>query len=149
MMTGLLNGMNSQRSAAVSTARSIAQAINREYAKVQDIHSPSKVWAGFGMNQIQGGIKGMEKGIPALKSTAREASEVAMPYSGAYTPESTASYSRSRTTESNVYSPQFVLNMNGASATEDNKRKVKKWIRETLEEMFDNLDSEHSPAIEI
>ena len=41
------------------------------------------------------------------------------------------------------------MNLYGASATDDNKRKFKKWFKESIEEMFDNLDNEHSPVIEI
>lgn len=52
-------------------------------------------------------------------------------------------------TEYNTYSPQFVLNMNGASATDDNKRKVKQWIKEAMNEMFDNLENENRPVQEV
>jgi phage-related minor tail protein len=49
----------------------------------------------------------------------------------------------------NDYSPHFTLNMNGASATEDNKRKVKQWVKEAMTEMFDDLDRDNPPAWEV
>lgn len=51
--------------------------------------------------------------------------------------------------ETNNYNPTFVLNMNGASATDDNKRKVKAWIKEALKETFDDLDKDNMPILEI
>ena len=52
-------------------------------------------------------------------------------------------------TTTNNYNPSFVLNMNGASATEDNKRKVKQWIKEALKEVFDDMDNDNPPAWEV
>lgn len=51
--------------------------------------------------------------------------------------------------EYNDYSPHFTLNLNGASATEDNKRKVKQWVKEAMTEMFDELDRDNPPAWEV
>ena len=44
----------------------------------------------------------------------------------------------SRTTN-NSFAPQFVLNLNGASATPSNERKVRKWVRDAFSETFSNL----------
>lgn len=69
---------------------------------------------------------------------------------------STESYDNSTSTttsneynEYNEYKPTFVLNMNGASATDDNKRKVKGWIKEAFSEVFDDLDKDNPPVIEV
>ena len=59
------------------------------------------------------------------------------------------SSTKSEHNEYNEYKPTFVLNMNGASATDDNKRKVKQWIREAMKEMFDDLDRDNAPILEI
>ena len=59
------------------------------------------------------------------------------------------SSTKSEHNEYNEYKPTFVLNMNGASATDDNKRKVKQWFREAMKEMFDDLDRENAPILEI
>lgn len=52
-------------------------------------------------------------------------------------------------TENNYFNPSFTLNMNGAAATDDNKRKVKQWIKEALNETFDMLDKNNKPVIEV
>lgn len=51
--------------------------------------------------------------------------------------------------EYNEYSPHFTVVLNGASATDDNKRKVKGWIKESFKEMFDDLDRNNEPIIEV
>ena len=141
---GLINGMNSKKQAAILTARSIANAINAEYRKIQDIHSPSRVWEKFGSYQIQGDIKGMKKELPDLKSAVREAGETATP---AYTPES-STVNNSRTSY-NTFSPVFTLNMNGASASDSNKRKVKRWVQEAITETFDSMSRVNPQLIEV
>ena len=58
-----------------------------------------------------------------------------------YTPESSASTCvNSNTTEYNNYSPQFVLNISGTSDDRTMARKVKRWIREELDEYFDSFE---------
>ena len=140
MMNGLINGMNSRKAAAISTARSIAQAINKEYAKVQKIKSPSRVWDEFGGFQIQGDINGMKAKMPELKETVRDVGEMSMPYSD-YTPENSTSYSSSRQSEYNSYSPQFNLTISGTNDDRAMERKVKRWITEAMRDMLDDLDA--------
>lgn len=53
------------------------------------------------------------------------------------------------TTQYNYYTPSFTLNMNGSSASEDNKRKVKQWVRESMAEVFDSLDRINVPTQEV
>ena len=137
MINGLIRGMNSRKSAAVSTARSIAQAINAEYRKIQDIHSPSGEWENYGAYQIQGNINGMESKLPKLKSTVDEVGELSLPYSGRYTPGNTTSTSTS-SEEVNNYAPSFTLNMNG-TVDRTTERTIKNWIREALQDTFDSM----------
>lgn len=68
-------------------------------------------------------------------------------YAGSYQPE-TSNFSK--IIESNTtYAPQFTLNLNGASATESNKRTVKRWVKESLNEVFNNLADDISPVVEV
>ena len=60
---------------------------------------------------------------------------------------STTSYKEHN--EYNTYSPHFELHMNGTSATDDNKRKVMGWFKEAMKEMFDDLDRDNEPIIEV
>ena len=48
-----------------------------------------------------------------------------------------------------TYAPNFTLNLNGASANESNKRTVKRWIKESLKEVFDSMDIDNAPIVEV
>lgn len=141
MINGLINGMNSQKSAAVSAARQIAEAINKEFDKVQKIASPSKVWEQKGAYMIQGGAQGMQKNASLMQTTAQNVGEMSMPYSGTYTPENSVSYSNSRSSsvEHNSYAPQFNVTFSGASDERTLERQVKRWFSDSMNEMFDGM----------
>ena len=137
MLSGLINGMNAQRSLAVSTAASIAAAINAEYQKVQKISSPSKVWGSFGNWQITGLVNNMRAGIPKVENATDDVAYAAAPYAGDYTPEN-STYTTNTRTEYNTYSPQFVMHFSG---TTDNtlKRKVQRWVKESVNEVLEDI----------
>ncbi len=143
MISGLVNGINSRKAAAVAAARSVANSVNAEFNKIQKIHSPSKVWEEKGKFLIQGGVIGMEKQMPKMQAAAREAGEISVPYLGNYTPENSGStyYSRSNSEEYNSYAPVFNLTINGGS--EDDRslaRKVKRFVKEGIEDTFESLN---------
>ena len=135
LIQGLINGMNSKKEAAVSTARAIATAINTEFDKIQDMGSPSKVWEQKGKWLIEGGIIGMEKTMPKLQATTQRAGEMALPY----TPENSITSNRTITSESNTYAPQFMLNINGSNDDRSMERKVKRWIKDSMDEVFNSM----------
>ncbi len=139
MINGLIRGINSKKSAAVSAARSIANAINREFDKIQKIASPSKVWTEKGKFLIQGGINGMEKMLPAMRNTAIKAAEMSMPYSGR-TPETSATYTTTRNsnTEYNSYAPVFNLSVGGSTDDRATARKVKQLVKQAMSEMIES-----------
>lgn len=71
-------------------------------------------------------------------------------FSGGYTPQNSGIQPRNQTIVKNeTYAPNFVLNMNGASATTENKRKVQRWIKESISEIFENLASDNEPIVEV
>lgn len=144
MINGLISGMNSKKQSAVATARGIANAINAEYRKIQKIHSPSQVYDKYGGYQIQGLINGMESKMPQLKTTVKQTGEVSTPR---YTPESTST--TNNRTSYNTFSPSFTLHMNGASATDSNKRKVQRWVQEAIEETFNSMGRTNPSLIEV
>ena len=141
MLNGLIRGMNSLRSAAISTARSIAQAINAEFDKVQKINSPSKVWEDKGAFMMQGGIIGMEKTLPEFQQTAETAGSMAMPYLDRYTPENTSTYTSTRNAEYNTYAPQFSFSISGTNDDRAIARKVKRAVVEAWEDMLSGYES--------
>ena len=127
--------MNSKMAAAVAAARAIATAINTEFDKIQDMGSPSKVWEQKGKWLIEGGIIGMEKTMPKLQATTQSAGEMALPY----LPENSVTSNRASTSENNTYAPQFVLNVNGTNDDRNMARKVKRWIKESMDEVFNSM----------
>lgn len=141
MINGLILGMNARKEAAVATARAIAQAINTEYDKIQKISSPSKVWYEKGANMIQGGIGGMESQMPKMQSVAQQAGNMSMPYTGSYSPEQGAGAvtARSQSTEYNSYAPQFNMTISGSNDDRILARKVKAWIKSSMDEVFDSM----------
>ena len=147
MLNGLIAGMNSRKAAAVSAARSIAQAINLEFDKVQKINSPSKVWEDKGSYMIQGGVIGMKREMPKLQATAQQAGRFSMPYDGSTRGDSYA-YTSTRSVENNTVSPVFNLTINangGDSRTLE--QKVKGWVKDAIDDTFDMM-SRKSPRLQ-
>ncbi|WP_337982804.1 hypothetical protein [Lysinibacillus sp. C5.1] len=64
---GLLEGLSSTAGALYAKAQEIADNIARTIAAALDIHSPSRVTMGFGVNINEGLIKGMEKSSGRLQ----------------------------------------------------------------------------------
>lgn len=161
IIQGLINGMNSKRGALLSTAQSIATSISSTINNALDVHSPSRVMLETGLNIDRGAIKGMEKGLPALKQTAQMVGDTIAThgtvsgqseqptYTPKYTPANSVTTNSTSRVEYNTYSPQFTLNMNGASATSDNKRQVQKWIADSLTETFKSLERKNSRLREV
>lgn len=98
------------------------------------------------------GEAGAEMAIPLTANKRKRGIELwlqAGDILGVYTPEQNSTLSSyspegnntagGNRTVNNTYNPTFVLNMNGASATDTNKRKVKKWITEAITETFDSM----------
>lgn len=60
---GLVDGIAGSKNAADDTAASLAQGVGDSFAKVLKIHSPSKVFAGYGEDTVAGYEQGQEKAI--------------------------------------------------------------------------------------
>ena len=58
---------------------------------------------------------------------------------GAYSPESSAPSNKSVNSETNNYSPSFSITINGTDDTKGMERKIKKWISESMDELFDSM----------
>lgn len=141
MMAGLVLGIQSQGSAAVSAAVSIANQINSAFDSIQKIASPSKVWKKKGRFLIKGEIQGMEDEIPALRATTQKVADVSSPYSVSnYTPERDGYYSNSVSREEYAsYSPTFNVTVNGSLTDRNTVRQTKQQIFEMMNEYFANL----------
>lgn len=64
-----------------------------------------------------------------------------------YTPES--SYRGVAVTENNSYSPVFNLTINGSTNDRETERKVKRWISEAMEEVFDSMSRKNPRLREV
>ena len=77
-----------------------------------------------------------------VTSSAQGISNVAAtsikPELGSYTPSNSSTTNNTSNNVSN-YNPQFTLNLYGASATDSNKRKIKKWVKESINEAFESM----------
>lgn len=98
------------------------------------------------------GERGAELVVGKKGSTVFPASETSkiisavQDYAGGYKP----SGATSKTVHNNTtYAPQFTLNMNGSSANNETKRTIMKWIKESMNEVFDNLARDNPAVVEV
>uniref|UniRef100_UPI0040559F23 hypothetical protein n=1 Tax=Acetatifactor sp. TaxID=1872090 RepID=UPI0040559F23 len=140
VMQGFISGMNNMRPQVIAVAKSIAKAASSTINKALDIHSPSRVTTESGEYTAIGLANGMQNMKNAVTASAKDisvsASETIKPELSSYAPSNSTTNTSNST---NNYSPQFVLNLNGASATETNKRKVMQWFRECFDEYFESM----------
>lgn len=143
IMRGLNNGLKSMRSTVISTARGIGTDLKGAVNGSLDIHSPSGVMEESGENTGLGLIKGMEKLSGKITRTAQgiaDRTAVNMsPMRSQYSPESTSSSGTSQTSQVNTWNPVFNLTLNGASASDSNERKVRRWVKEAMKEAMEGM----------
>lgn len=56
-----------------------------------------------------------------------------------YSPENVSSTSTNNATEYNTYAPQFNLTISGSNEDRETERKVKRWINEAMNEVFESM----------
>ena len=143
IMTGLNNGMQSMKGSLLATARGIATGISGSMNQTLDIHSPSRVTEQTGEYTDLGLIKGMQnlhgKVAGAARSVGDTTARHITPFKSRYTPDSSMVTNSQTSSEVNTYSPVFNLKLNGASATDSNERKVKRWVREAMKEAMEGM----------
>lgn len=152
LMNGLELGILSKKASLLNTVNNIAKEVNKKFDKAEKINSPSKVWGQKGQFLGSGLTGGLKDSIPKVETAVQNISDVAVPYSGDYTPETDSYFNsidtQSATTENNTYAPQFNLTINGGSDERSLGRKVKKWVGEALEETFEDLGEIHEVTLQ-
>jgi phage-related protein len=139
---GFANGLASSRPAIMAEANGIAADVKNTINSSLQIHSPSRVADKTGHYYDMGLVRGMERGRKKVLATSQN---VAGAVRGTTSPErgvaagKTVTTNRSRT-QNNNFAPAFTLNMNGASASGANATKVRRWIREGIQETFRKLE---------
>lgn len=144
IMQGLNNGICSMRSTIIATAQGVAADVKNAVNGSLDIHSPSGVMEESGEFTGLGLVKGMKKLTGKITKTGQGIADKAAlslsPMRSRYSPENPASVqSSSSTSQVNNYSPAFNLTLNGASASDSNERKVKRWVREAMQEAMEGM----------
>lgn len=149
MMSGLVAGIQSMAGAVMAAAANVASAAAAAVNSALKIHSPSRVMIESGQYTGEGLIVGMENMKKTVGMAAQGLTSEIVPdraeSQSEYTP-ATTSCSHTSSRVSNTYSPQFTLNLNGASATETNKRTIKRWVQEAFEECIEGM-SRKNPAL--
>lgn len=143
IMTGLNDGMLKMQPTLNATAGSIGTGISKSLNGSLDIHSPSRVTEETGEYTGLGLVKGMENVGGKVKSTAQTVGDVAArniaPYKSRYSPETSQPADNSSSSQVNNWNPVFNLTLNGASASDSNERKVKRWVKESLKEAVEGM----------
>lgn len=143
MMSGLISGMNAMAGSVMATASNIASQAAAAINGALKIHSPSRVTMESGEYTGEGFAVGLQK----MKERVVQASEdlavnsrvsIQQP-KATYTPGTPSVSNVSTNNQNNTYNPQFILNLNGASATDSNKRKIQRWVKESINEAFDSM----------
>lgn len=143
IMLGLNNGMLAMRPTVIGTAEGIAADVKNAVNGSLDIHSPSRVMEDSGQFTDLGLVKGMRNYSGKVDQTAQEIGDSAAsrmsPIRSRYSPDSSSVTNNQSTSNVSTYSPSFNLTLNGASASDSNERKVKRWVREAIREAMDGM----------
>ena len=144
IMSGLNNGMLSMQGNLNTTASNIGTGISSNLNKSLDIHSPSRVTEETGEYTDLGLVKGMEgmsgKVEKAARSVGNTTANNITPYKSRYSPSTGHNTcSANSSNQVNNWSPVFNLTLNGASASDSNERKVKRWVKETIKESMEGM----------
>ncbi|MER2132586.1 MAG: hypothetical protein ABS896_09250 [Carnobacterium inhibens] len=67
-VSGLINGLSSKRKELITVAQKLANDVKGAFQGALDIHSPSRVFHGFGVNINEGLIKGIQDSTSRLNS---------------------------------------------------------------------------------
>lgn len=147
IMQGLNSGMLSMQGILNSTARSIGSGISDSLNNSLDIHSPSGVTEETGRFTGLGLVKGLKGMTGKVKESAQSigmtTAQNIIPFKKRYTPESSQYVTNNQNSSNqvkNYYNPQFSLTLNGASASDSNERKVKRWVKESMKECFERIE---------
>lgn len=114
-----------------------------------DIHSPSRVAIKSARFFDLGLVKGLESLKPKVAKSAMSVSNTMHSASEPVRGISTSNVTSRSQSMSNNYSPSFVLNLNGASASDSNKRKVQRWVKESIKESYESMSRTRLAAMEV
>ena len=141
MMDGLNRGILSKTSSVLTTVQGLATSIKTTINTAMGINSPSKVTTMQGEYIGTGLQVGMQNSVPGIKAAATEISTASIPFSSSYSPETSGSiYNNGGNSEYTTISPVFNLTITGSQDDRTLARKVKRFVKEAVNETFDSMD---------
>lgn len=160
-MAGFARGITAMSGKVLSAAGAVARSVKSTVNAALDIHSPSRVMEESGEHTGQGLVRGLDSTRDRVQRTAGElARAVAAPLSmgaprpAAETPPAGVPAVLSpeyrgggQAVEHNTYAPVFNLTINGADDARDMERKVKRWVKQGMNEVFESM-GRRSPALQ-
>ena len=153
LISGFVKGIGSMLGAVKDAAKNVAKSAGNAIKSFLGINSPAKLTIGYGENTGEGLALGMDKLKRKVTQSAEglstQISTNVEPSVNRYTPSSSGVSNTSNKNVTNHFSPSFTLNMNGASATDSNKRKVKQWVKESIQETFESMGRTNPDLCEV
>ena len=153
LIQGLINGIKNMAGAVKDAAKGIAKSAGNAIKGFLGIKSPAKLTIGYGENTGEGLVVGMDrlkrKVTQSAEGLSTQISTNIEPSVNRYTPSGSSVSNTSNRNVTNHFSPSFTLNMNGASATDSNKRKVKQWVKESIQETFESMGRTNPDLCEV
>lgn len=145
---GFAQGLRNSRGMIMSEAQGIANDVQNTINSSLKIHSPSLVGKESGDFYGKGLALGLDRARPLVRTAAENMAGVVRGHADpARGSGGTMTANNSSRTTNNSFAPQFVLNLNGASATPSNERKVRKWVRDAFNETFSSLGRQSGYAM--
>lgn len=143
IMSGLNKGMLSKRENLMATAKGIALGITNTINEALDIHSPSGITEESGEFTGMGLAKGIKKTSGRVQDAAGSISDTAaktiQPFRSRYSPEAASGNNSHTINQQNSYNPVFNLTLNGASASDSNERKIRRWVKEEMKAAIEGM----------
>ncbi|MCY9547286.1 hypothetical protein [Lysinibacillus xylanilyticus] len=130
---GLLNGLASMEGPLISKAQQIANAISSTIQQALDIHSPSRVMKGFGINIGQGLIVGMDEMINKVSQSSQRLSDAVSNVHGSLANSRAKSQANGSSTSSSTTtidnSKTFAPVIHNHGGVNDNSRASEKMLK--------------------
>ena len=120
----------------------MAAAIQNAFNVKLDINSPSREGFKSGVFVGEGIDLGMQSKIPDLQATATKMGSVSIPYASRYTPtnDATTVYNSRTSSEYTTISPSFNLTISGTQDDRATARKVKRWVNDAVQDIFESME---------
>lgn len=143
IMAGLNYGMLSMKEQLLATASGIAWSVSGAINQTLQIHSPSRITEKSGEFAGLGMVKGMQNVTGKITRTAQAVgmgtAQGMNPPGSRYSPEYSPAANNRMDSQVNTWNPIFNLTLNGASASDSNERKVKRWVKEAMKEAWEGM----------